>query len=110
VPARLSADGYDDAARAHVARLARVSLDGAEGEAVATVPVPGGAVEVLPAEGLDPAEAQAKREAEAQRLRSEIARAESKLSNEGFVAKAPETVVEAEREKLSRLRAELERL
>jgi valyl-tRNA synthetase len=110
VPARLAADGYDEAARAHVARLARVSLDGAEGEAVATVPIPGGAVEVLPAEGIDPAEAQAKRDAEAQRLRTEIARAEGKLANEGFVAKAPEAVVEAERAKLDRLRAELERL
>jgi valyl-tRNA synthetase len=110
VPARLAADGYDEAARAHVARLARVSLDGAEGEVVATVPIPGGAVEVLPAEGFDPAGAQAKRDAEAERLRAEIARAEGKLANEGFVAKAPEAVVKAEREKLARLRAELERL
>ena len=38
----------------------------------------------------------------------EIERAERKLANEGFVAKAPEHLVAAEREKLERLRRELE--
>ena len=40
-------------------------------------------------------------------LRSEVERGERKLGNEGFVAKAPAEVVESEREKLSRYRAEL---
>ena len=47
-------------------------------------------------------------EAERQRLRKEIARAERMLGNERFVAKAPPEVVEAERAKLERYRRELE--
>ena len=43
-------------------------------------------------------------------LRKEIKRAEGKLANQGFVAKAPETVVQAERDKLEKLQAELEEL
>ena len=43
-------------------------------------------------------------------LEREIARAEGKLANEGFVNKAPSEVVEAEREKLERYRTELEEL
>ena len=39
-----------------------------------------------------------------------LARAESKLANEGFVAKAPEQVVQAERDKLEQLRRELDEL
>ena len=46
----------------------------------------------------------------ATKLRSEIERAEKKLSNQGFVAKAPPEVVAAERDKLERLRGELEAL
>ncbi len=43
-------------------------------------------------------------------LEGEIARAEGKLANSGFVAKAPEAVVQAERDKLARLREELAEL
>ena len=46
--------------------------------------------------------------AEVERLRGEVARAEGKLANERFVAKAPPEVVEAEREKLERYRRELD--
>ena len=45
-------------------------------------------------------------EAERDRLRAEIARAEGKLANESFVAKAPPDVVQAERDKLERYRRE----
>ena len=110
LPARLAADGYAQTAPL-VARLARLELDGADGqEPVARVPVPGGAVELLPAEGVDPGEAERRRDAHRERLRTEIARAEGKLANQGFVAKAPAQVVDAERDKLARLQAELEAL
>jgi valyl-tRNA synthetase len=93
-----------------VARLARLTPVGADDarEPVAAIPVAGVQVELL--EGVDPAEAAAKIEAARKTLQAEIKRAESKLSNAGFVAKAPEAVVAAEREKLDRLRAELEAL
>jgi valyl-tRNA synthetase len=47
------------------------------------------------------------REAEIERLRKEVARAEGMLANERFVENAPAAVVEAEREKLERYRREL---
>ena len=47
-------------------------------------------------------------EAEVERLRKEIARAEGMLANERFTSKAPPEVVEAEREKLERYRRELD--
>jgi valyl-tRNA synthetase len=46
-------------------------------------------------------------EAERERLRREIARAEGMLANERFVENAPAEVVDAEREKLARYRREL---
>ena len=49
-------------------------------------------------------------EAERERLRKEIARAEGMLANERFVANAPEDVVAGEREKLDRYRRELDAL
>jgi valyl-tRNA synthetase len=49
-------------------------------------------------------------EAERERLRKEVARAEQMLANERFVANAPGHVVEAEREKLARYRRELDAL
>jgi valyl-tRNA synthetase len=47
-------------------------------------------------------------EAERERLRGEIARAEQMLANDRFVSNAPPAVVEAEREKLARYRRELD--
>ena len=107
--ARLEADGYERTADA-VARLARVEWTENGTAGVAAVPVPGGNVTVLASDAVD-TEAEAKRAAaERARLEVEIERAEGKLANQGFVAKAPAQVVEAEREKLARLQSELEAL
>jgi valyl-tRNA synthetase len=109
VPARLEADGYAQTA-AHVARLARVEWSSDGGEPVATVGVPGGSIAVLASEGVDPEAAARRAQARRETLEREIARAEVKLGNEGFLAKAPARVVDAEREKLERLKRELEEL
>jgi valyl-tRNA synthetase len=110
VPGRLDADGYERTAE-HVARLARIEWRNADGgDAVATVAVPGGAAAIFASDAVD-LEAEVRRARErVATLRSEIDRAERKLSNDGFVAKAPEAVVQAERDKLDRLRRELEEL
>ena len=47
-------------------------------------------------------------DAERERLRKEVARAEKQLSNDRFVQNAPAEVVDAEREKLERYRRELD--
>jgi valyl-tRNA synthetase len=112
IPALLRAEGYERTADA-LARLARLELsedgDGAS-RPVASVAVPGGTVEVLSAEGLD-LDGLARRHAAArEQLEQEIARAEKKLANDGFVSNAPADVVDAERTKLAQLQAELETL
>jgi valyl-tRNA synthetase len=107
VPARLAADGYEDTGE-HLARLAKLSFTADGAEPVATVPVPGGTVEILPSDDVDVEGAQRKLAARRAQLESEIERAERKLANKGFVAKAPPEVVQAERDKLARLRAELD--
>ncbi len=104
LPARLRAEGYDDTA-ALVARLARLEFGDPEGDPAATIIVPGGVVELHG--GIDPAEAARQADAARLRLTDEIDRAEKKLANQGFVAKAPAAVVQDERNKLQRLRAEL---
>ncbi len=88
-----------------VARLARVSF-GAEGEPIATV----AGVELLETEGLDGAAVEARIEERRKKLRSEVERGDKKLSNEGFVDKAPAEVVDEERRKLDAYKAELEEL
>jgi valyl-tRNA synthetase len=109
LPARLAAEGYEDT-RDNLARLARLSFT-EDGAAPATsVPIPGGAVELLPSPDLDLEAAERKRAARRAAVEAEIQRSERKLANEGFVAKAPADVVEAERDKLAQLQVELETL
>ncbi|MGH2853697.1 MAG: valine--tRNA ligase [Solirubrobacteraceae bacterium] len=111
VRARVDADGYD-ATAAILAHLARLHLAGAGAadKPVASIAVPCGTVEVLSGEGLDLGASERRREAARAKLDGEIARVERKLANDGFVRKAPTEVVEGERTKLGRLRAELEAL
>ncbi len=109
LPARLRADGYERTA-ALVAHLARLDLSPSEAEPVASVAVPCGTVEVLSAAGLDFEGAARRRAAAAGRLEAEIARVQGKLGSAAFVERAPAEVVEGERARLARLRAELEAL
>jgi len=129
IPARLNADGYE-AVGALVERMARlgfsdavagqgaVQSDGASSEAslesraepVASIPIPGGTVEVLSAEGLDLQAAERRRSAAREKLIGEIERVQAKLAKPDFVEKAPASVVAGERERLERLRGELESL
>ena len=89
-----------------VGRLARLELNGAGGDALASV----GTLELLGSDEIDPAQVAERIEARAAELRAEVERGERKLSNEGFVAKAPPEVVEEERAKLEGYRAELAEL
>jgi valyl-tRNA synthetase len=74
------------------------------------VVIPGGTLEILPGRDFDPAAAERKLAAERARLEREIERSRAKLANEGFVTKALPKVVQAERDKLARLEAELQAL
>ena len=58
----------------------------------------------------DRVQANGNADAERERLRKEVARAEGMLSNDRFVANAPDDVVAGEREKLERYRRELDAL
>ncbi|MDQ6607432.1 MAG: hypothetical protein M3Z06_12900, partial [Actinomycetota bacterium] len=72
-----------------------------------SIPVPGGTVEILANEQVDLGAADRKRAAARVTLEAEIQRAKRKLDNPGFMAKAPAEVVQAERDKVARLQAEL---
>lgn len=112
IPARLDAAGYEETS-AHVARLARLELVEAErngDEPVAQVSIPGGAVSIFASDAVDLGAAERKLDERRATLRKEISRCEGKLSNDGFVAKAPPAVVDAERQKLTALQEELEAL
>jgi valyl-tRNA synthetase len=89
-----------------VARLARFEFSEDGGDPVASV----GPVRVLASEQLDAEAVAARLDARREELRAEVERAERKLGNEGFVAKAPAEVVEEERGKLERYRGELAEL
>jgi valyl-tRNA synthetase len=89
-----------------VGRLARCEFGEDGGDPVAAV----GPVKILASAEIDAEAIAARLEARREELRSEVSRAEGKLGNEKFVDRAPPEVVEEEREKLERYRAELEEL
>jgi valyl-tRNA synthetase len=103
LPARVAGD---DVPHELVARLARLDLDAVGGAPLATI----GPVEIVATGEIDAEEAGRRIDERRQTLRTEVARAEGKLANTGFVSKAPQDVVDAEREKLERYRAELAEL
>jgi valyl-tRNA synthetase len=109
VPARVQADGYQ-ATAPHLARLARLAFAEDGDDPVARVTVPGGVVEILPGGAFDPAEAERRRSDRRAELEAEITRSQGKLANQGFVDRAPASVVQAERDKLARLCTDLEAL
>ena len=108
VPVKQVLAARTDDSRPHelVSRLARVEFSEDGGAPIASV----AGVELLETEGVDPEAVAARIEERREMLRAEVKRGEGKLSNEGFVAKAPADVVDAEREKLAAYRAELEEL
>ncbi|HEY5708612.1 MAG TPA: valine--tRNA ligase [Solirubrobacterales bacterium] len=89
-----------------VGRLARVEFTDDGGDPIASV----GPVRVLASAEIDAGAIAERLEKRRDELRSEVARAEGKLANEKFVARAPAELVEEERGKLERYRAELEEL
>jgi valyl-tRNA synthetase len=96
----------DAVAAEHVANLARLELSANGGEPLATI----GGVRILQNSEVDAEAFIARVDARREELRKEVARGEKKLSNKGFVEKAPAEVVQEEREKLDGYRRELENL
>jgi valyl-tRNA synthetase len=89
-----------------VGRLSRFAFDGVGSDPVASV----GPVRVLASDELDAEAVEERLGKRREELESEIQRAERKLGNQGFVAKAPPIVVEEERGKLERYKKELAEL
>jgi valyl-tRNA synthetase len=120
VPALLDGAGYE-ATAGQIAWLGRLELmdgrsrDGADPhtaapiapDAIANVAIPGGTVRVLESDAVDLGAAERRLAEQRERLGKEIARAQGKLANESFVARAPTAVVDAERRKLTALQSEL---
>jgi valyl-tRNA synthetase len=90
--------------------MARLSFTSDGAEPAASVSIPGGSVELLPSPELHMERVNRKRASRRAALETEIERSQRMLENRGFVSKAPPEVVEAERQKLARLRKELEGL
>ena len=74
------------------------------------MPIPGGQVQIFAGADVDAQGATAGVAKRRAKLEAEIERAERKLANDAFVAKARPEVVQGERDKLARLQAELEAL
>jgi valyl-tRNA synthetase len=89
-----------------VGRMARFEFAADSGDPVASI----GPVRVLPSDQLDAGAVAERLDKRRDELRAEVDRADRKLGNEGFVAKAPAEVIEEERGKLEKYRNELAEL
>jgi valyl-tRNA synthetase len=103
---RLSGRVEGEQPQEFVGRLARFEFAEDGGDPIAAV----GPVKVLATAEIDATAVASRLEKRRGELRSEVARAEGKLANEKFVARAPAELVGEERAKLERHRAELEEL
>jgi valyl-tRNA synthetase len=108
VPVKSVLSGRIDGEPPHefVGRLARFEFSTDGGDPVASI----GPVQVLATGDIDADTVRKRIEARRSELQAEVERGEKKLANKGFVDKAPEEVVEEERQKLEAYRAELEEL
>ena len=111
--ARSLYESFDEAFRA-LARVAlgapgapAASVDGGDGEAV--VLVPGGRFAVA-APSIDRGAEAARLRAQIDKLDAEVRRSEAKLANDGFVARAPQAVIDKERAKLAAYLADRDEL
>ncbi|MFZ6708653.1 valine--tRNA ligase [Undibacterium sp. TC9W] len=117
VPLLLQAANAEDKARLQsfapyleaLAKLSEVSVVDALPESPAPVSVVGESKLMLKVE-IDVAAERARISKEVARLEGEITKLETKLGNEGFVAKAPAQVIAVERERLANFKATLQKL
>ena len=113
VAAQISAGDYSEMLTQNVAYLAALArLDSATTTVAANLPAPdkaitlaaGGVTLYLPMDGLVDLEAErARLGKEMENVVQQVQRINGKLGNEGFVSKAPEAVVQRERDKLAEL-------
>jgi len=117
VPLLLQAANAEDKARLQsfvpylqaLAKLSEVSVVDALPDSPAPVSIVGESKLMLKVE-IDVAAERARISKEVARLEGEIAKIETKLGNEGFVAKAPAQVIAVERERLANFKATLQKL
>jgi valyl-tRNA synthetase len=100
---------YDDMLR-RLARLSSITLVEAAPAGAVQIIVRGGVVALPLGDVIDLVAEQARLDKEIVRIGQEISRIDAKLSNESFVARAPEEVVEGEREKREEYRAQKDKL
>jgi len=107
IPARLEATVYNDTAK-QIAELTRFEFKDSSGEqSVATVSIPGGTVHVLATDEINLSAMEQRVQKQREKIQAEIKRAEGKLGNQGFISKAPQSLIDAEQKKLEELKTEL---